>query len=477
MNKPSDYNNDEQFIYELSQLSELDYQRCRKDKAKELGVKISILDKLVKAAQADKAESIIEEIEPYPAEVFPVELIQEIEAVINNYVVLPTGAIHAVSLWCLGTYAFDDFHIYPKLLFHSPEKRCGKSTALDVVEALSNRALFSSNITPAAIFRVIEKYHPTLIIDEADTFISGRNDDLIGIINSGHAKNRAFVFRTVGDAHEPKAFSTWSPQVFASIKRLQDTVMDRSIVIELRRKTVDEKTSRIPATLKTDLTVLRQKIARWYLDNRQIIISNIIEPHYSNNDRAIDNWIPLFSIANSISPECLASCKNAYNILNNHEDEKSIQIQLLEDIREVFSETDLDRMPSELLVEKLVSMSEHPWCEWKHGQPMTVNSLAKLLKDFGIKSKQYRDGLNRHRGFERIMFEDAFKRYLPALALNTLFTRAGVTMASDKAISDSQPVTVSEGVTGTKPLQPAPDKDCHTGTTKTGKNGREEVIL
>ena len=380
----------------------------------------------------------------------------------------------------MGTYAFDDFHIFPKLIFHSPEKRCGKSTALDVVEAISNRALFSSSITPAALFRVIEKYHPTLVIDEADTFISGRNDELIGIINSGHARNRAFVIRTVGDDHEPKQFSTWSPQVFASIKRLQDTIMDRSVVIELRRKTKDERTTRIRATLKEELKPLRQKLLRWYQDNQLLLKTNWIEPETINSDRAVDNWLPLYTIAHSISAECFDHCKNAYQLLNCSADDPSVPLQLLEDIETIFNEQNQDRISSSELVEKLIDLEERPWCEWKRGQPMTVNSLAKLLDGFGIKSKQYRFGDRRQRGYEKRFFADSFNRYLSSRPDIPTSNRDTVTIASDKAFRGFTSVTDHISVTDINSCKPAPDKGCHGVTDETGitlEEGRETIIL
>jgi hypothetical protein len=406
-----------------------------------------------------------------------VALYHEIERNIQKYIVLPQGGLHALCLWCMGTYAFDDFHIFPKLIFHSPEKRCGKSTALDVVEAISNRSLFSSSISPAALFRVIEKYHPTLVIDEADTFIAGRNDELIGIINSGHAKNRAYVIRTVGDDFEPKQFSTWSPQAFASIKRLQDTIMDRSIVIELRRKTAEEPTTRIPATLKEELSPLRQKLLRWYEDNKLSLQLNPIVPEYISSDRAVDNWLPLFTIANQISPECLIHCKNAYRLLNGRAEDPSVQLQLLEDIQTILSEHTPDKIASSDLVEKLIALEERPWCEWKRGQPMTVNSLAKLLDAFGIKSKQYRLGEYRHRGYEKHFFDDSFQRYLSARPENPDSNRDSVTLASDKAFKPFASVTDSTNVTDANSHKPLPSNDCHGVTDKNRLNPEYERFV
>ena len=80
---------------------------------------------------------------------------------------------------------------------------------------------------------------PTLLIDEADTFLK-ENDELRGILNTGHRRGGQ-VTRTVGDDHEPRQFSTWAPAVIAMIGRLPDTLNDRSVVISLRRRKPSEK--------------------------------------------------------------------------------------------------------------------------------------------------------------------------------------------------------------------------------------------
>ena len=50
--------------------------------------------------------------------------------------------------------------------------------------------------------------------------------------------------------------------------------------------------------------------------------------------------------------------------------------------------------------------------EWKRGNPLTANSLSKLLRAFSIRSKQLKLDNTNKRGFERTQFEDAFSRYL-----------------------------------------------------------------
>jgi hypothetical protein len=81
----------------------------------------------------------------------------------------------------------------------------------------------------SAIFRIVERDAPTLLIDEADTFLK-ENDELRGILNTGHRRGGQ-VTRTVGDDHEPRLFSTWAPVAIAMIGQLPATLDDRSIVL------------------------------------------------------------------------------------------------------------------------------------------------------------------------------------------------------------------------------------------------------
>jgi putative DNA primase/helicase len=97
-------------------------------------------------------------------------------AAIRKFVVMEVGCPEAVALWTLHTHVLDAFQISPRLAITSPEKRCGKTTALDVVYSLAPRPLSTSNTSAAAIFRTIEAARPTLLIDEADTFLTSSEE-------------------------------------------------------------------------------------------------------------------------------------------------------------------------------------------------------------------------------------------------------------------------------------------------------------
>ena len=146
------------------------------------------------------------EIKPWPNPVSGVDVLDELVATFRSYLALQDGAAEAMALWVMFTHAFDVAEASPRLALTSPVPQCGKSRVLSILTLLVPRPAPASNWTPAVVFRVIERDLPTLLIDEADTFLDQRSD-LRGILNSGHTRPTAFVMRADGDNYEPRSFS------------------------------------------------------------------------------------------------------------------------------------------------------------------------------------------------------------------------------------------------------------------------------
>ena len=166
-----------------------------------------------KAKAKQGREVVLEDPEPWPDPVDGVALVDGIAEVFSRYLALPPHASTALALWVLHAYAFEAWFVSPFLAITSPTKRCGKTLLLIALGALVPRRLFAANVTGAVLFRTIEKYRPILLIDEADSFIKN-NDELRGVLNSGHTRTTAVVIRAVGDDHDPRAFSTWCPKAW-----------------------------------------------------------------------------------------------------------------------------------------------------------------------------------------------------------------------------------------------------------------------
>ena len=122
--------------------------------------------------------------------------------------------------------------IPPRLNFRSPEKGCGKTTALDVLGVLTPKALRTESLTPAVLFRLVEGHEPTLLLDETDSYLKEAND-LRGLLNAGH-KRGAMALRCEGENNTVRSFKAFAPAALAGIGELPGTLHDRSIVITNR---------------------------------------------------------------------------------------------------------------------------------------------------------------------------------------------------------------------------------------------------
>ena len=187
---------------------------------------------------------------------------------------------------------------------------------IEVLQALTNKGLTAGSLTPAAAFRTIEKYSPTLLIDEADAFLKD-NDELRGILNSGHTRASAFVIRVEGENHEPVKFSTWGPKAIGMIGGLPETIEDRSIVIRLSRKMPGEKIVKTGLDFAESCLDIRSKCRRWTLYHLARLKSISVSIPASGNDRADDNWYPLFCIAHAIGGEWLERVASSMQQLVN----------------------------------------------------------------------------------------------------------------------------------------------------------------
>ena len=263
----------EEAVARLAALPPLEYGRCRKEEAKRMDVRVTDLDSAVKEQRRihelmDAEEELaLPEPEPWHEVVDGQVLLDELVAVLRRYVVLPDGAAEAMALWVLHTHTIESAEITPRLALLSPEKRYGKTLALNMLQKLVWRPLPASNVTPAAVFRAVDAASPTLLIDEADSFLKD-NHELRGILNSGHCRGMAFVIRAVGEDHDPRQFSTFAPVALAAIGRIPGTLEDRSIIIRMHRKKHDERVKRF----RMDRTPELDKLARKYSLTRSELI-------------------------------------------------------------------------------------------------------------------------------------------------------------------------------------------------------------
>jgi len=451
--------NPEELLAELAELSDIEYGQQRKEAAKKLGVTVTILDRAVKTKRCEtqNSDDIFPPIAPFFDPVELKKLLEELEEVFKRYAVLPEHVTTALALWCVFTYLIDVMDIAPILVISSPEKRCGKTTLLTILSKLVYRSLPASNITSAALFRTIETWKPTLIIDEADTFIRN-SEELRGIINSGHTRPTAFVIRTVGDDHVPKQFSTWGAKVIAVIGDVPDTIHDRSIVIPLKRKINHEKIEKIKYADPKIFDDLRSKLLRFANDNSETIKNS--RPSFSADinisDRALDNWESLLVIAERAGEDWINKVYQTAQALSpNETDTTSVGVELLQDIQKIFIEKNITEISTKDLIDALCEDEESRWVTYNfkgNDKRITARQISRILKEYQIKSKNVRFGQEVAKGYEKAQFGDAWKRYTTNISSNSTAKLSATTLQKpvkpvierDVGVADNLNVSVTE---------------------------------
>ncbi|MFD8965775.1 DUF3631 domain-containing protein [Streptomyces sp. NPDC059568] len=363
--------------------------------------------------------------EPDPAPVSEGEhVLADLREEIKRFVVMPSEeALTAVTLWVAATHLQTAWQHAPRLAVVGPAKRCGKSRLLDVVTETVHAPLITVNASPAAIFRSITaKNPPTLLVDEADTLFgtlkaAERNEDLRGLLNAGHQRNRP-TLRVTGPEHTPVAFPTFAMAALAGIGDLPDTIMDRSVVIRMRRRAPGETVAAFRTGRDTPaLHALRDRLTTWLHPLHATAMS--MEPVMPVEDRAADTWEPLVIVADLAGGQWPALARTTCSAMTAHEagqdEDAGLRTRILVDIRRVFTaEGDPATLRTGRLIQQLNADPEAPWAEYS-AQGLTPRGLQLLLKDYGISSANHRfPGGTQAKGFARNQFLDAWARYCPA---------------------------------------------------------------
>ncbi|MDO5030419.1 MAG: DUF3631 domain-containing protein [Corynebacterium sp.] len=353
-----------------------------------------------------------------------------------KYMVFPNKHVAPMlALWTAHTYLAEQFYTTPRLVASSPAPQSGKTRLIELLELVAYRPCMSANMTPAALFRMISSQSgeggtpPTVILDEVDTIFGAQatssSEELRGLLNAGY-KRGARVYRCTGEGSNMSVapFECYAPVALAGIAgNLPDTIATRSIIVNLKRRRKGEKiASYRERTAMSEIKDTKTAIAEWCNANRKNI--GIPTMPEGVEDRPAETWEPLLAIADMAEGHWPETARNAckHFVFDTKLERPTLEIQLLEDVREVFVQHEVKQMPTAELVMKLRSLDSAPWSTiGKDG--LTAYSLSRFLSQFDVKPVQYKDSTKqKKRGYifgatsKQAGLEDAFDRYLPALS-------------------------------------------------------------
>lgn len=345
------------------------------------------------------------------------QVLKDVGAHLERYVVFANDYQRiAVSLWAAVTWAIDAFDVAPYILITAPERQSGKTRLLEVLEPIVRKPLLANSISSAALYRAVEKEHPTFLYDEIDAIYGPKavgNEELRSLINAGHRRGMKTYRMGGGTKTKLESFDAFCVKALAGIdsgRHLPDTIVDRSILIRLQRRSPDEQ-----------LTRYRQRIAskegKELASRLDAVLDGFAAPEEwpemptSLSDRATDIWEPLIVIADKAGGEWPDLAREAAESIFGTPDpaDDSLGVRLLSDIRSIMKS---DRITTSDLLEGLTGLDEAPWADL-YGKAITARKLADLLRPFGIASHNIRTDLGVGKGYDLGDFASSWRRYLP----------------------------------------------------------------
>ena len=243
----------------------------------------------------------------------PPELVSTLERFFGDRAHLPPDAAIVLAVFTLNTWTFDVFDTTPYVSLESATPACGKNTVLNTLSVVCARPQMLASTSEAALFRTIDRYKPTVLLDEAESLAgrSERADCLRSIAQAGYKKGGA-VPRCVGPNNDLQNFGVFCPKVFAAIGGLTGALLSRCIVIHMEKAPVGQvRRSSRQHQLRRDSEPLRELIEAYAEQSRDALTKLYDEEPDAGywpqlQDREAELWGPLLSHARLIGPDCEA---------------------------------------------------------------------------------------------------------------------------------------------------------------------------
>ncbi len=371
------------------------------------------------------------------------ELLDEIDAFLARFVIYPNVHYrHLHTLWIAHTHLLDCFDSTPRIAFLSPEPGSGKSRALEVTEPLVPRPVHAVNTTSAYLFRKVadEAGKPTILYDEIDTVFGPRakeNEDIRGMLNAGHRQG-AVAGRCVvrGKIIETEELDAYCAVALAGLDDLPDTVMTRSVVVRMQRRSANERVEPWRNRINgPEGERLGRRLASWADSVREEARDYWPPMPPEVADRAADVAEALLLVADVAGGHWPLTSRGAVvaDVADLQDKGLSKGVQLLSDIRSYFSGRSESRVSSASLLTELRGIEEGIWGEID----LKPRGLAQRLAKYGIRPRDIKgtDGKT-VKGYRLEDFADAWSRYLPPASPSSQESATSATTPQERPTCD-----------------------------------------
>jgi putative DNA primase/helicase len=396
---------------EIAELPKLTHVARLKEAAKRLGEEFEILLEEFEVYYA--ARILPETLEPWPEPVSTTELLAAIETKFRRYLVVSDAIATATTLWVLFTYVVEIAVHAPKLLFHFPEKDAGKTTALGVLRHMIQRPYAAVEATSAAVYRIVDRLKPTLLLDEADKLFQ-RNTMLAHIINASWTNGGQKIPR-VGPGGVVVEYDPYGTQAIA-MKGLNmpDTTLSRCITCMIWPKLPTEVVEDFNYVDDEEFKTIRRKVVRWTADNVVALRDANPEPAPGFNNRIKMNWKILLAIADLAGGDWSKRARAAALELRKEDgSEPTDRIKAVAAMEQLLRGR--EEITSAEVCAALTADPTSEWCDFRGRGVISQTQFAALLRPYGIYTvllhPTKRARLSRH-GYRAAQFKNVWARLL-----------------------------------------------------------------
>lgn len=161
-------------------------------------------------------------------------LLQAVRTFIHRYADLSPAFAEATAHYVLLTWVYDAFNEVPYLRIKG-DFGSGKTRCLQTIGALCYKAMFASGAsTVSPLFRIIDIFRGTLVMDESDFRFSDERAEIVKILNNGNAKGFPVLRSEATPTKEfnPTAFDVFGPKVIATRRSFDDRALESRCITE-----------------------------------------------------------------------------------------------------------------------------------------------------------------------------------------------------------------------------------------------------
>jgi DNA polymerase I-like protein with 3'-5' exonuclease and polymerase domains len=171
------------------------------------------------------------------------------------------------SKYARMTYRIDSLNEVP-YLHATGNSGNGKSRFTQTVGLLCYRPMFTVGITAAALFRTVDAFHPTLIIDEFNLNASSEDTEaIIQVLNSGYQRLTRIIRCSSKDSNfMPEGFDPFGAKILSGLKATDSQPFtSRTHPVKLEETKRNDIPLQLLPEMLTEARLIRNKLTLWRL--------------------------------------------------------------------------------------------------------------------------------------------------------------------------------------------------------------------